>query len=110
MHRQLAQAHLTGSDISHLTSLFSAACQHRSNRVVDKWCEAKSFFDRARGGAIMFRGVGVRVAATYAAGRIRVVERFMSDEKMPSERREAKSPSKDIVPLLKGWDYEPGTI
>jgi hypothetical protein len=48
--------------------------------------------------------------ATYAAGRIRVAERFMSDEKMPSERREAKMPSKDILPLLKGWDYEPGTI
>src|SRR2546430_17563413 len=31
----------------------------------------------------------------------------MSEEKMP---REGKSQSKDIVPLLKGWDYEPGTI
>src|SRR5437773_1196014 len=23
---------------------------------------------------------------------------------------EAKLPSKDILPMLKGWDYEPGTI
>src|SRR5579872_1134224 len=34
----------------------------------------------------------------------------MSEERQYSERREAKSPSKDITPLLKGWDYEPGTI
>ena len=34
----------------------------------------------------------------------------MSDEKVPSSSREAKAQSKDIVPLLKGWDYEPGTI
>ena len=33
----------------------------------------------------------------------------MSDEKMPSEKREGKQ-NKDILPLLKGWDYEPGTI
>jgi hypothetical protein len=33
----------------------------------------------------------------------------MSEERQ-SERKEAKSSSKDIVPLLKGWDYEPGTI
>src|SRR5689334_22260909 len=26
------------------------------------------------------------------------------------EKTEAKAPSKDITPLLKGWDYEPGTI
>jgi UvrB/uvrC motif len=25
-------------------------------------------------------------------------------------KHEAKSPSKDIIPMLKGWDYEPGTI
>ena len=40
----------------------------------------------------------------------------MSDEKMPSKDpspepgETVKSQSKDIVPLLKGWDYEPGTI
>ncbi|HEX8525034.1 MAG TPA: UvrB/UvrC motif-containing protein [Tepidisphaeraceae bacterium] len=35
----------------------------------------------------------------------------MSDEKMPSSSsREARAASKDILPLLKGWDYEPGTI
>lgn len=34
----------------------------------------------------------------------------MSEEKMPHERTEARSPSKDIVPMLRGWDYEPGTI
>src|SRR5438045_7679095 len=36
-----------------------------------------------------------------------------SEEKMPPdqrEAREAKTSSKDILPLLKGWDYEPGTI
>jgi len=33
----------------------------------------------------------------------------MSDERT-SEKREAKIPSKDITPLLKGWDFEPGTI
>ncbi|HYO10334.1 MAG TPA: UvrB/UvrC motif-containing protein [Tepidisphaeraceae bacterium] len=32
-----------------------------------------------------------------------------SDEKMPQEPVE-RSRSKDILPLLKGWDYEPGTI
>jgi len=31
-------------------------------------------------------------------------------EKMPHEPREGKSQNKDIVPLLRGWDYEPGTI
>src|SRR3954451_20735596 len=31
-------------------------------------------------------------------------------EKNSAERRETKGPSKDITPLLKGWDYEPGTI
>src|SRR5438874_4787656 len=40
----------------------------------------------------------------------------MSDEKMPSKDpspepgETVKSFSKDITPLLKGWDYEPGTI
>src|SRR5881392_4355328 len=40
----------------------------------------------------------------------------MSDEKMPSkdpspeQGETVKSQSKDIVPMLKGWDYEPGTI
>ncbi len=35
----------------------------------------------------------------------------MSDEKMHSSSREsARSASKDVLPLLKGWDYEPGTI
>jgi hypothetical protein len=34
----------------------------------------------------------------------------MSDEKSSAERREARSLNKDITPLLKGWDYEPGTI
>ena len=47
----------------------------------------------------------------------------MSDEeKMPEEKSPSENPpegagevversqSKDIVPLLKGWDYEPGTI
>jgi hypothetical protein len=36
----------------------------------------------------------------------------MSEEKMPSSsrtEREAKA-SKDILPLLRGWEYEPGTI
>jgi hypothetical protein len=33
----------------------------------------------------------------------------MRDEKSPFEK-EAKIPSKDITPLLKGWDYESGTI
>jgi hypothetical protein len=32
-----------------------------------------------------------------------------SEEKSPHDR-EAKAPSKDITPMLKGWDYEPGTI
>src|SRR5436309_2077703 len=40
----------------------------------------------------------------------------MSDEKMPSKDpsqepgETVKSQSKDIIPMLKGWDYEPGTI
>jgi hypothetical protein len=29
---------------------------------------------------------------------------------MPHEHNEARSKSKDILPLIKGWDYEPGTI
>ncbi len=33
-----------------------------------------------------------------------------SAEKSSDEITERSSPSKDIVPLLKGWDYEPGTI
>src|SRR5580765_7117038 len=36
-----------------------------------------------------------------------------SDEKMPQEPSHVpmeRSQSKDILPLLKGWDYEPGTI
>ncbi len=31
-------------------------------------------------------------------------------EKKPATRRQGKSASKDITPLLKGWDYEAGTI
>src|SRR5438552_13261381 len=27
-----------------------------------------------------------------------------------AEKNEGSAPSKDIMPLLKGWDYEPGTI
>ena len=46
---------------------------------------------------------------TYFAIRIRL-ERFMSEEKVPSERREVRLRNKDILPLLKGWDYEGGTI
>jgi hypothetical protein len=33
-----------------------------------------------------------------------------SDRSDRSEKSDAKSASKDITPLLKGWDYEPGTI
>lgn len=33
-----------------------------------------------------------------------------SEERSSTERREGRSPSRDITPLLKGWDYEPGTI
>jgi hypothetical protein len=37
----------------------------------------------------------------------------MSDERSPkdqNEKTEGKSPGKDITPVLRGWDYEPGTI
>src|SRR4051812_26200388 len=38
----------------------------------------------------------------------------MSDERLPEkpshDRKEYRFVSKDISPLLKGWDYEPGTI
>ncbi|MCC6239076.1 MAG: UvrB/UvrC motif-containing protein [Phycisphaerales bacterium] len=34
----------------------------------------------------------------------------MSDHKPHSPRNEGKASSKDIHPLIKGWDYEPGTI
>jgi hypothetical protein len=38
----------------------------------------------------------------------------MSDERSPKEsskeKTEGRSPSKDITPVLRGWDYEPGTI
>lgn len=34
----------------------------------------------------------------------------MSENSPGSENFESKSVNKDIVPLLKGWDYEPGTI
>jgi tetratricopeptide (TPR) repeat protein len=37
-------------------------------------------------------------------------EKMPSDSDPKSEAREAKAASKDIVPMLKGWDYEPGTI
>ena len=33
----------------------------------------------------------------------------MRDDKL-QPRNEAKSTFKDITPVLKGWDYEPGTI
>src|SRR5205814_4041252 len=33
----------------------------------------------------------------------------MSASQKP-EKNEGKLPNKDITPLLKGWDYEPGTI
>ena len=37
-----------------------------------------------------------------------------SDERSPKdsprEKNEGRSPSKDITPMLRGWDYEPGTI
>ena len=34
----------------------------------------------------------------------------MSDESPRHHKNEQKSLSKDIAPVLKGWDYEPGTI
>ena len=35
----------------------------------------------------------------------------MREENIPhSEKRSGKAPSKDITPVLKGWDYEAGTI
>jgi UvrB/uvrC motif len=34
----------------------------------------------------------------------------MSEQRHSAERKEGKPVSKDITPLLKGWDYEPGTI
>src|SRR5215210_485488 len=45
------------------------------------------------------------------AGRTGAVQ--MSQERSSQDKTgktEAKGFSKDIVPLLKGWDYEPGTI
>src|SRR5438105_10274255 len=49
-------------------------------------------------------GAGVRMSdesSRYSAER--------SGERK-EERKEGKSSNKDITPLLKGWDYEPGTI
>lgn len=34
----------------------------------------------------------------------------MSEERHSAERKEGKASNKDITPLVKGWDYEPGTI
>ena len=34
----------------------------------------------------------------------------MSEQRHSAERKEGKPVSKDITPLLRGWDYEPGTI
>ena len=34
----------------------------------------------------------------------------MSDERSPKEKTEGRSPNKDITPVLRGWDHEPGTI
>ncbi|HEY8668111.1 MAG TPA: UvrB/UvrC motif-containing protein [Tepidisphaeraceae bacterium] len=34
----------------------------------------------------------------------------MNDEKSPAEKSEGKLRNKDIGPILKGWDYESGTI
>lgn len=34
----------------------------------------------------------------------------MSDEPSPEPKKEGKALSKDIAPVLRGWDYEPGTI
>lgn len=34
----------------------------------------------------------------------------MSDEQSRSDRDQRRMPSKDITPVLKGWDYETGTI
>jgi hypothetical protein len=34
----------------------------------------------------------------------------MSDEQGRSDREQRRMPSKDITPVLKGWDYESGTI
>src|SRR5213595_974615 len=33
-----------------------------------------------------------------------------SAKEAPKEKSEGRSPSKDITPVLRGWDYEPGTI
>jgi len=34
----------------------------------------------------------------------------MSDELSPDSKKEGKALNKDIAPVLRGWDYEPGTI
>src|SRR5688500_16001723 len=33
-----------------------------------------------------------------------------SPKDSPKDKSEGRSPSKDITPVLRGWDYEPGTI
>src|SRR5215207_475885 len=33
-----------------------------------------------------------------------------SPKDTPKEKTEGRSPNKDITPVLRGWDYEPGTI
>src|SRR5687768_15174521 len=52
--------------------------------------------------------LGARVSSVLAKAGDTVKS---GDEKMPHEPKEIRSArSKDILPLLKGWDYEPGTI
>src|SRR4030095_15596383 len=44
------------------------------------------------------------------ASRAGAEKDFMSDEHGRSDRDQRRMPSKDITPVLKGWDYESGTI
>ena len=54
--------------------------------------------------------VGPALASIQTGVTANGMEMAMHDEKSPTERTEAKLPNKDITPVLKGWDYEPGTI
>lgn len=101
MQWQVGQAHLTGCcDTTILTSypqILGKSAREKGN------CRGREAVTHiGNSAAIMDRAICMMMRL-HGAG-------FMSEEKPSAERRSLSKENKDIAPLLKGWDYEPGTI
>src|ERR1700749_1851799 len=96
MQLQVGQAHFTGTLVSCINRLFIFHGRRRCGKLGESAAPSRK---NSKFNAILIRDNFIR--KMHGAG--------MNDENS-TERNVKGSSSKDITPLLKGWDYEPGTI